>query len=130
MLFNQRQKIEYAKFAYSSLGKVFDKQTKTIDDQEIKQAIALKRFNKTWTTINWSTFSKKLEEKIKRRNLKHEAAKYKYDFQQYETIRSFGESIYPSKISINNAEMCRTNLLENMVKFNNTSRPKTNEGEK
>ena len=25
LLFNQRQKIEYAKFAYSSLGKTFDK---------------------------------------------------------------------------------------------------------
>ena len=71
-----------------------------------------------------------MEEKIKGRNLKYEAAKYKYDFQQYETIRSFGESIYPSKISINKTEMCRTNLLENMVKFDNTSRPKTNEGEK
>ena len=71
-----------------------------------------------------------MEEKIKGRNLKYEAAKYKYGFQQYETIRSFGESIYPSKISINKAEMCRTNLLENMVKFNNTSRPKANEGEK
>ena len=70
-----------------------------------------------------------MEEKIKRRNLKHEATKYKYDFQHYETIRSFGESIYPSKISINKAEMGRTNLLENMVKFNNISRPKTNERE-
>ena len=47
LLFNQRQKIEYAKFTYSSLGKAFDKQTKTIDDQEIKQAVALKRFNRT-----------------------------------------------------------------------------------
>ena len=71
-----------------------------------------------------------MEEKIKGRNLKHEAVRYKYDFQQYETIRSFGESIYPSEVSINKAEMCQTNLLENMVKFNNTSRPKTIEGEK
>ena len=31
--------------------------------------------------------------------------KYIYDFQQYETIRSFGESIYTSKIHMDEAEM-------------------------
>ena len=34
--------IELAKFIYSSLGKAFEKQTKTIEDQEIKQVQALK----------------------------------------------------------------------------------------
>ena len=42
-------------------------------------------------------------------------------------IRSFGESIYAVKISIPEVEMDQTNLLENMVKFNNRSRPKTKE---
>ena len=40
--------------------------------------------------------------------------KYKYDFQQYETIRSFGESIYSGKIIIHEADVDQTNLLENM----------------
>ena len=31
---NQQQIIEQAKFTYSSLGKAFEKQTKTIEDQE------------------------------------------------------------------------------------------------
>ena len=31
--FNQQQIIEQAKFTYSPLGKVFEKQTKTIEDQ-------------------------------------------------------------------------------------------------
>ena len=31
--------------------------------------------------------------KIKRKELKYEANKYLYDFQQFETIRSFGNSI-------------------------------------
>ena len=31
--FNQQQMIEQAKFTYSALGKVFEKQTKTIEDQ-------------------------------------------------------------------------------------------------
>ena len=39
-------------------------------------------------------------------------------------IRSFGESIYAGKINIHEAEMDQTNLLENMVKSNNKSRPK------
>ena len=33
---DQRRMIEQAKFTYSSLGKAFEKQTKTIEDQGIK----------------------------------------------------------------------------------------------
>ena len=33
MIFNQKKIIETAKFTYSSLGKAFEKQTKTIEDQ-------------------------------------------------------------------------------------------------
>ena len=49
-------------------------------------------------------------------------------FWQYETIKSFDENIYASKISIKEDEMDETNLLENIVKFNNKFRPKTKEG--
>ena len=35
---------------------------------------------------------------------------------------SFGDNIYISKISINQTEMDRTNLLENMIELNNKSR--------
>ena len=47
---------------------------------------------------------KRWEEKVKRKDLTHRANKYKYDFQQYETIRSFGENIYTFKITIHEAE--------------------------
>ena len=40
---------------------------------------------------------KKWEEKIKREYLKYKTKNYTYDFQQYETIRSFGGSIYTQK---------------------------------
>ena len=43
--------------------------------------------------------------------------KYTYNFQQYETIRSFGES-----------REDQSNLLENLVEFNNKFRPKNKEG--
>ena len=38
---NQQQIIEQARFTYSSLGKAFEKQIKTIEDQGQKQAEAL-----------------------------------------------------------------------------------------
>ena len=38
---NQQQIIEQAKFSYSPLGKAFEKQTKTIEDQGKKQIDAL-----------------------------------------------------------------------------------------
>ena len=36
--------------------------------------------------------------KVQRGNLKYEAVKYKFDFQQHETIRSCDESIYAGKL--------------------------------
>ena len=39
---NQRRVIEQAKFAYSPLGKAFEKETKTIEEQGRKQVEALK----------------------------------------------------------------------------------------
>ena len=55
------------------------------------------------------------------------ANKYKYDFQQYETLRTFGDSIYNGKTSRDEAEMDQTNLLDNLKDFNDRSRPKTAE---
>ena len=43
-------------------------------------------------------------------------------------MRPFGESIYFGKINTHEAEMDQTNLFENVIKFNNKSRPKTKEG--
>ena len=61
---------------------------------------------------------KKLEEKINQKDLTFRAGKYKYDFQQFKKVRSFVDSIYTGKINIDEAEMDQTNLLKNMVKFN------------
>ena len=43
LLSNQQQIIEQTKFTYSPLGKAFDKQIKTIDDQGKKQIDALEK---------------------------------------------------------------------------------------
>ena len=71
---------------------------------------------------------RKWEEEIKRKDLKCKTNKYLFDFQQFETIRSFGNSIYTGKINIDEPEMDQSNLLENIVKFNNKFKPKTKEG--
>ena len=42
---DQKRAIEQAKFVYSPLGKAFEKQAKTIEDQGIKQVEALKTLN-------------------------------------------------------------------------------------
>ena len=44
---------------------------------------------------------------------------YIYGFQQFETIRSFGDNIYIGKINIDEAEKNQSNLLENLAEFNN-----------
>ena len=51
---------------------------------------------------------KKWEEKIKSNDLKYKEGEYKFDFQQYETIRYFGGSIYSGKISIHEVELDQT----------------------
>ena len=55
------------------------------------------------------------EDKIKRKDLKYGTNKSIYDFQQLETIRSFGDNIYTGKISIDEGEMDQSNLSENML---------------
>ena len=41
---------------------------------------------------------KKDKENIKRKDLKYETEKYKYDFQENDAIRSFGDNIYTDKL--------------------------------
>ena len=68
------------------------------------------------------------EEKTKRKDFKYKANKYLYSFQQFETIRSFSDSIYTGKTNKNEGEMDQGNLLENIGNFANKSKPKTKEG--
>ena len=67
-------------------------------------------------------------EKIWRKDLIYRANKHKYDFQQHETIRSFGESSFTGNIIIDEAEENQSNVLETMAELNNISRPKIKEG--
>ena len=53
---------------------------------------------------------------------------YYLDFQQYKTIRFFGESICTGKTNIDKAEMDQNNLSKYIVEFINKSRPRTRKG--
>ena len=55
---NQQQTIEQAKFTYFPLGKTFEKQTKTIEDQGKKQVKAIQD-NKQLANIDKITFKRK-----------------------------------------------------------------------
>ena len=70
---------------------------------------------------------KKWEENIERKDLKYETNKHMHNFQQFETIRSFGANIFTGKISMDAGKMDQTNLLESMIKFDNESRPRKKE---
>ena len=65
---------------------------------------------------------KKWKNKIKQKYLKFETIRYALDFQQFETVIVFGDSICNGKINIEEAEKKQTNLIENIVNFSNKSR--------
>ena len=72
---------------------------------------------------------KKWEEKIRRKDFLYKTNKYKYDFQQYETISSFGDSkYYHQKISTDEGDIDKSSLLDGLKDFNEKARPKTAEG--
>ena len=55
----------------------------------------------------------KREADLKQKDLKYETKRYIYNFQQYEAIRSFGDSICTRKANIVEADKDEGNLLKN-----------------
>ena len=70
---------------------------------------------------------KKWENKTKWNDLKYETNKFIFDFQEFQTIRSFGDSIYTGKINIEEAKIDQNNLLKNMVNSDKKSRLRSKE---
>ena len=140
---NHQQIIEQAKLNYSPLGKAFDKQIKTIEDQGKKQLDALNTLKsnnnkkleiKNENTIPKSTFAndeakeefnkiKKLEKKLDREKLVYDAGKYRYDFRTFNTIRTFGKDIYEGKITLEEADINQSYLTDEISKFLKETKP-------
>ena len=70
---------------------------------------------------------KKWKEKIKWKALKYETKKYMHDFQQYEMMKYFVDSIYTRKANTVKAEANQNNLLNNIVEFKSKFRPRSKE---
>ena len=102
---NQQQMIEQGKFTYFPLGKAFEKQIKTIEDQDQKQVKALNtlKSNNQLTLVdvisndasnndeakNKLDKIKEIEKNVDREKLIYETNEYTYSFKNFQT-KNFG----------------------------------------
>ena len=123
---NQQQIIEQARFTYSPLGKAFEKQIKTIEDQGEKQVEALntlKSSNKLAienvipknALINDETKKeldkiKEIDENLDREKLIYETNEYIDSFKNFQTRKEFGRDIYEGKITLEKGDQYQTDL--------------------
>ena len=140
---NQEQIIEQAKFNYSHLGKAFEKQIKTIEDQGKKQVEALNtlKSNKQ-LTIEYAIPNdalkndeakkeldkiKEIEKNVDREKLIYETNEYTYSFKNFRTKRAFGRDIYEGKITIKEGDEDQTDLLVAIMNFKKNKKPRSQE---
>ena len=137
---NQQQIIQQAKFTYSPLGKAFEKQTKTIEDQGKKQVVALeslKESNKKLPSIkdfisiknlnpeiiNEIKRIEEIEKQVDRDKMVYKSTNKTYDFRNFKTIRVFGNEIRNNVIISITANIEQANLLSHINDFKkNTKR--------
>ena len=141
---NQQQIIQQAKFTYSPLGKAFEKQIKTIEDQGKKQVDALKTSYKKLPSIKDFTpienFNPEIFAKIKRieeieKNVDRDEMVYKstskiYDFRGFKTIRTYGNEIGNNVISLAAANVEQATLLTHIQDFIKNTKPQDPEQKK
>ena len=58
------------------------------------------------------------------------SSKEPFDFRIFKTIRSFGDDIYNSEITINEAGQEQSGLVQYILNFNNKARPKNKDDKK
>ena len=125
LLSNKNIIIELAMFTYSPVGKAFGKQIKTMEDQGRKHVEALKaEENQQDLKSVEGTFPKEMrtneikdeideikkwDKKINRKDWKYDIKKYVYGIQQFESVRSFGDSIFSNEIVMVEAEEDQSN---------------------
>ena len=141
---DKQQIIEQAKFTYSPLGKAFEKQIKTVEDQGQKQVKALNTFksdnkkSKIDNVIPKNALKnddkalkklnkiKEVEKTVDREKLIYWASEYTYDFRNFQTIRTFGRDIYEGNVTLDEASIEQDNLLEDIKNFSSRTRPQNN----
>ena len=140
---NQQQIIEQAKFTYSPLGKPFEKQIKTTEDQDKKQVEALNTLKSNYQLTTEDVIPKnalnndeakkeldkikEIEKSIDREKLIYETNEYTYSFINFQTIKTFGRDIYEGKITIKEADEYQTDLLLEILNFKKNTKPRSQE---
>ena len=71
-----------------------------------------------------------MRKKVSGNNMIYYSSKEPFKFNVFKTIRSFGENIYDSKITINEADQEQADLLEYILNFNNKARSKNKNNKK
>ena len=141
---NQQQIIQQAKFTYSPLGKAFEKQIKTIQNQGKKQVDALKTSHKKLPSIKdfitIENFNPEIIVEIKRieeieKNVDRDKMVYKstgkiYDFRGFKTIRTYGNEIRKNVFSLAAANIEQAKLLAHIQDFMKNTKPQDPEQKK
>ena len=138
---NQPQIIEQTKFTYSPLGKAFEKQTETIEDQGKKQVDALESLkpsdkelppikdfipieNLNLEIINEIKRIEEQEKKASRNKMVYKSTNKTYDFRNFKTIRAFGSEIKNNVINDDMANNEQNELLKHIEEFTSSTRPR------
>ena len=68
---------------------------------------------------------KEIEKNVDRKKLIYKTFKHTCDFRKFKKIRTFGESIYNGKITLEEADESQSDLLGEIKNFNDKTRPQT-----
>ena len=144
---NQQQIIQQAKFNYSPLGKAFEKQIKTIEDQGEKQVVSLESLkdsdkkltpikdfipieNLNPEIINEIKRIEEIEKQIDRNKMVYKGTNKTHDFRNFKTIGAFGNEIRNNVSSLDTANIEQANLLSYMYDFMKKTKPRDAEQKK
>ena len=73
---------------------------------------------------------KEYQKKVNRNSMVYYSTKEPFNFNAFETIKSFAENIYSGKITINEVDQEQIDLLEYILNFNHKARPKNKDDKK
>ena len=98
------------------MGKAFEKQTKTIEDQGKKQVDALK-------SLKFSD-EEEQKKKVNRNKMVYKSTNKTYDFRNFKTIRAFGSEIRNNVINEDMANNEQAKLINYIEEFSRSTIPR------
>ena len=73
---------------------------------------------------------KEIEKNVDKEKLFYKSNKKKYNFKHFQTIRTFGEDIYNGEITLEEADIDQSNLLNEIKNFKYKTKPKSDKKSK